>query len=106
VRILEYDKIKTAVGYCVLSTKYQTYLNGQFPNSCTSFIMVDYLITLIDYFTEIASVWKYQTRLAALPKYYLPSMKTLLSAFSKSISVPKFGLIFLKIWNLFHLMHL
>jgi len=46
VRILEYDKIKTAVGYCVLSTKYQTYLNGQFPNSCTSFIMVDYLITL------------------------------------------------------------
>jgi len=39
-----------------------------------------------NYFTEIASVHKYQTRLAALQKYYLPSMKTSLGQlFSKYI---------------------
>ena len=35
-----------------------------------------------NYFAEIASVHKYQTRLASLQKYYLPRMKTSLGQFS------------------------
>ena len=35
-----------------------------------------------NYFAEIASVHKYQARLASLQKYYLPRMKTLLDHLS------------------------
>jgi len=35
-----------------------------------------------DYFAEIASVHKYQTRLASLQKYYLPRIKTSLGQLS------------------------
>jgi len=52
--------------------------------------MVDYLISLIT--TEIASVQKYQTRLALLQKYYSPRMKTCLV----QLSLKHIGL---KIWS-------
>jgi len=44
-----------------------------------------------NYFAEIASVHKYQTRLASLQKYYLPRMKTSLG----QLSLKYIGL---KIW--------
>jgi len=53
-----------------------------------------------NYVSEIASVHKYQTRLASLQKYHLPKMKRLWVSFLWSILVPKFGLTFLKIKNL------
>jgi len=60
-----------------------------------------------NYFTEIASFYKYQTRHAALQKYYLcPEWKRPWVSFLQNIFVPKFGLIFLKIWNLFRSIHL
>ena len=59
-----------------------------------------------NHFTEIASVHKHQTRLASLQKYYLTRMKTFLGQVALNILIPKFGLIFLKIWNLFRLIYL
>jgi len=52
-----------------------------------------------NYYAEIASVHKYQTRLASLQKYYLPRMKTSLGRLSLKypVLVPKFRLTFLKI---------
>ena len=48
--------------------------------------MVDYHY---NYFAEIASVHKYQTRLASLKKYYLPRMKTSLGQLSPKYIGPK-----------------
>ena len=42
-----------------------------------------------NYFAEIASVHKYQTRLASLQKYYLPRMKTSLGQLSLKCIGPK-----------------
>jgi len=42
-----------------------------------------------NYFAEIASVHKYQTKLASLQKYYLPRMKTSLSQLSLKYIGPK-----------------
>jgi len=42
-----------------------------------------------NYFTEIASVNKYQTRLASLQKYYLPKMKTFRGQLSLKYIGPK-----------------
>jgi len=42
-----------------------------------------------NYFTEIASARKYQTRLAALQKYYLPRLKTSLGQLSLKYIGPK-----------------
>ena len=47
-----------------------SFYNGGFPNHFDN------------YFAEIASVHKYQTRLASLEKYYLPRMKTSLGQLS------------------------
>jgi len=49
----------------------------------------DYLITLITKFAEIASVHKYQTRLASLQKYDLSRMKTSLGQLSLKYIGPK-----------------
>jgi len=82
VRTREYDKTKTAV-LCYRNTilniadlfnlsaaKFMySFYNGGLPNHFDN------------YFTEIASVHKYQTRFADLQKYYFPKMKR--SAFFK-----------------------
>jgi len=83
VRTLEYDKTKTAVLYSLhkilnipvllrLSVaKFMcSFINSRLPNHFDN------------YFAEIASLHKYQTRLAALQKYYLPRMKTSLGRLS------------------------
>ena len=84
VRTLEYDKTKTNVFYSkhkilitpdifrlsVAKLVYSFY-NNELPNHFDR------------YFTEIASVYKYQTRLASLQKYHLPRMKTSLGQFFK-----------------------
>jgi len=70
--------------YFIPSTKFykfQTYLKCQLPNSCTPFIMVDYLNHFDNYFVEIASFHKHETRLASLQKYYLTRLKTSLGEF-------------------------
>jgi len=72
-----------------------SFYNGALPNHFDN------------YFAEIASVHKYQTRLASLQKYYLPRMKTSLGQFSLiKILVWKFGLTFQKNWNPLRLIHL
>jgi len=53
------DLLKLSVGKFMYS-----FYNSGFPNFCDN------------YFTEIASVHKCQTRLAALQKHYFPRMKT------------------------------
>jgi len=81
---LEYDKTKTAALY----TKHKI-LNIGLPDiklSVAKFMYSVYNGELPNYFdkcfTEIASVHKYQTRLAALQKYDLPRMKTSLNQLS------------------------
>ena len=77
VRTLEYNKTKTTVLYSkhnileipdlfqLLVAKFMySFCNGGLPNHFDN------------YFAEIASVHKYQTRLASLQNYYLPRMKT------------------------------
>jgi len=90
VRTLEYNKTKTTVLYSkrkileilnlfqlsVAKFMYSFY-NGGLPNHFDN------------YFAEIASVHKYQTRLASLQKYYLPKMKTPLGQLSLKYIGPK-----------------
>ena len=57
-----------------------------------------------NYFAEIASVHKYQTRLASLQKYYLPRMKTTLGQLSLKYIGPKIWSN--KNWNRLRLIHL
>jgi len=90
VRTLEYNKTKTTVLYSkhnileipdlfqlsVAKFMYSFY-NGGLPNHFDN------------YFAEIASVHKYQTRLASLQKYYLPRMKTSLGQLSRKYIGPK-----------------
>jgi len=90
VRTLEYNKTKTTVLY----SKYKileipdlfqlsvakfmySFDNGRLPNHFDN------------YFAEIASVHKYQTRLASLQNYYLPRMKTSLGQLSLKYIGPK-----------------
>jgi len=54
-----------------------SFYNGGFPNHFDN------------YFAEIASVHKYQTRLASLQKYYLPRIKTSLDQLSLKYICPK-----------------
>jgi len=74
---LEYNKTKTTAFYSkhkileipdlfqLLVAKFMySFYNGWLPNHFDN------------YFAEIASVRKYQTRLASLQNYYLPRMKT------------------------------
>jgi len=57
-------------------------------------------------FSDIASVTHIKQGLNFFLKYYLPRMKASLGQLSLSILDPKFGLILLKTWNLYHLIHL
>jgi len=61
-------------------------------------------VSVLEWFVSI--VHKYQTKLASLLKYHLPRMQTSLGQFFQGKLVPKFGLIFLKIWNLSRRIHL
>jgi len=83
VRTLEYNKTKTTALYSKhkileISDSFQlsvakfmySFHNGALPNHFDNC------------FAEIASVHKYQTRLAYLQKYYLPRMKTSLGQLS------------------------
>ena len=93
MRTLEYNKTKTTILYSkhkileipdlfqlsVAKFMYFFY-NGRLPNDFDN------------YFAEIASIHKYQTRLASLQKYYLPRMKTSLG----QLSLKYIGL---KIWS-------
>ena len=90
MRTLEYNKTKTTVLYskhkileipdlfqlAVAKFMYSFY-NGGLPNYFDN------------YFAEIASVYKYQTRLASLQKYCLPRMKTSLGQQSLKYIGPK-----------------
>ena len=90
VRTLEFNKTKTTVLYSkheileipdlfqlsVAKFMYAIY-NGGLPNHFDN------------YFAEIASVHKYQARLASLQKYYLPRMKTSLGQLSLKYIGPK-----------------
>jgi len=90
VRTLEYKETKTTVLYSkhkileipdlfqlsVDAFMYSFY-NGGLPNDFDN------------YFSAIASVHKYQTRLASLQKYYLPRMKTTLGQLSLKYIGPK-----------------
>jgi len=90
VRTLEYNKTKTTVLYSKhkISEKpdlfqlsvakfMYSFHNGGLPNHFDN------------YFAEIASVHKYQTRPASLQKYYLPRMKTSLGQLSLKFIGPK-----------------
>ena len=90
VRTLEYNKAKTTVYYSkhkileipdlfqlsVAKFMYSFY-NGGLPNHFDG------------YFAEIASIHKYQTRLASPQKYYIPRMKTSLGQLSLKHIGPK-----------------
>jgi len=90
VRTLEYNKTKTTILYSkhkiverpdlfqqsVVKFMHSFY-NGGLPNHYDN------------YFAEIASVHKYQTRLASLQKYHLPRMKTSLGQLSLKYIGPK-----------------
>jgi len=54
-----------------------SFYNGGLPNH------------FVNYVAEIASVHKYQTRVASLQKYYLPRMKTSLGQLSPKYIGPK-----------------
>ena len=90
VRTLENNKTKTTILYSKhkvleISDLFQfsvakfmySFFNGGSPNHFNN------------YFAEIASVHKYQTRLASLQRYYLPRMKTSLSQLSLKYIGPK-----------------
>ena len=90
VRTIEYNKTKTTILYSrhkileipdlfqlSLAKFMYSFHNGGLPNHFDN------------YFAEIASVHKYQTRLASLQKYYLPRMKTFLGQLSLKYIGPK-----------------
>ena len=107
VRTLEYNKTKTTIVY----SKHKILeIPNLFQLSVAKFIYSFYNGGLPNhfenYFAEIASVHKYQTRLASLQKYYLPRMKTSLGQLSLKYIGPKIGLTFRKNWNHLRLIHL
>ena len=90
LRKLEYNKTKTTVLY---STHKILEIPDLFQLSVAKFMHSFYNgglpIHFDNYFAEIASVHKYQTRLASLQKYYLPRMKTSLGQLSLNFIGPK-----------------
>ena len=91
VRTLEYNKTKTTVLYSEhkileipdlfqlsVAKFVYSFCNGGLPNDCDN------------YFAEIASFHKYQTRLSSLQKYYLPRMQTSLRQLSLKYIGPKY----------------
>ena len=89
-RTLEYTKTKTTILYSKhkileipdlfklsVAKFMHSFYNGRLPNRFDN------------YFAEIASVHKYQTRLASRQKYYLPTMKTTLGQPSLKYIGPK-----------------
>jgi len=107
VRTLEYNKTKTTV---LLSKHKILEIPDLIQLSVAKFICSFYnggLPNQIDnYFAEIRSAHKYQTRLASLQKYYLPRMKTSLGQLSLKNIVRKFGLTFQKNLNRVRLIRL
>jgi len=90
VRTLEYNKTKTTVLY----SKHKILeIPNLFQLSVARFMYSFYNSGLPNhfdnYFSEIASVHKYQTRLTSLQKYYLPRMKTTLGQLSLKYIGPK-----------------
>jgi len=90
VRTLEYNKTKTTVLY----SKHKILeIPDLFQSSVAKFINSFYTGGLPNhfdnYYVEIASVHKYQTRLASLQNYYLPRMKTSLGQLSLKYIGPK-----------------
>jgi len=90
VRRLVYYKTKTTVLY----SKHKIMeLPDLFQLSVAKFMYSVYNGGLLhhfdNYFAEIASVHKYQTRLASLQKYYLPRLKTSLGQLSLKYIGPK-----------------
>jgi len=89
VRNLEYDKMKTAVLY----SKHKIFETPDlFKLSVAKFMYSFYNGWLPNHFdnnfAEIASIHKYQTRLASLQNYYLPTMKTSLGQLSLTLWRP------------------
>jgi len=68
---------ETLLNFTDLLIEIQNRINGGLPNHFDN------------YFAEIASVHKYQTRRAPLQKYYLPKMKTSLGQLSLKYIGPK-----------------
>jgi len=90
VRTLEYNKTETTVLY----SKHKILeIPDIFQSSVAKFMYSFYnggLPSNFDkYFAEIASVHKYQTRLASLQNYYLPRIKTSLGQLSLKYIGPK-----------------
>ena len=90
VRMLEYNKTETTI---LFSNHKILEIPGLFQLSIAKFMYSFYnggLPNHFDnYFSEIASVHKYQTRLASPQKYYLPRMKTSLGQLSVKYIGPK-----------------
>jgi len=90
MRTLEYNKTKTTVLY---SKRKILKIPDLFQLSVAKFMYSFHNRGLPNhfdnYFAEIASVHKYQTRLASLQKYYLPRMKTSLGQLSFKYIGPK-----------------
>jgi len=90
VRTLEYNETKTTVLY----SKHKILeIQDLFKLSVDKFMYSFYSGGLSNhfdnYFAEIASAHKYQTRLASLQKYYLPRLKTSLGQLSLKYIGPK-----------------
>jgi len=92
VRTLEYNKTKTTVLYSKHKILEIPHIFKLFvAKFMYSFYNGGLLNHSDNYFAEIASVHKYQTRLASLQKYYLPRMKTTLGQLSLKYTGPKTG---------------
>ena len=106
IRTLKYGKTKTTLPYC----KHRVLGIPDLFKLSVAKLMYSFDIGELpkhfdNYFSDIASLRKYQTKLALCAKILLTHNGNVsLSAYS--MSVQKFGLIFLKIWNLPRFNHL
>ena len=92
MRTLEYNKTKTTVLYSKHKILEIPYIFKLFvAKFMYSFYNGGLLNHSDNHFAEIASVHKYQTRLASLQKYYLPRMKTSMGQLSLKYTGPKTG---------------
>ena len=78
-------------------------INCQSPNSCSPFVMVGCLIILTTTLPKLHQSTNIKQVLLLCKNIIYPNWKRPWVSFLCSILVPKFGLIFLKIWNLFRL---
>jgi len=78
---------------------YLIYFNCQLPNSCTPFIMVNYLITLITTLLRLHQSTNIKRDLLLCKNIIYPEWKHPWVSFLWSILVRKFGLTFWRNWN-------